>query len=315
MKVNSLSFVFKALVFSICLGLIIWQSYACLQKYLQFHLNTDVKFVKNTEINFPVFIVCPAYPVAYKGNMLNKFGIGSSDDYRKGNWKGNGNSSLNEKEIFDEVTHDIEDIFERIVIRFDDMQPNKDFSGQDLKNMHYTLKLHLTYGQCFEVDIESYDGGKSQIQIFTKMPVYIFVKQAGQFFENSRSRLEIQLGKCLYIEMAYEVFIQNMNAGCTPAKPDICNCLNYDVDLTYDDCTEGAVETNMIDRIKCVVPFLRSNKTVCNEKGDIKQVLVLNLNSDTHHIRPGLKKTRLYKANLKNVRLSSNLKNMRTSSN
>ena len=134
MRVNSLNFVLRTLVFSLCLGLTIWQSYVCLQKYLQFHQITEVKFTKSTDKYFPAFIVCPAYPVAYNGNMLKQFGIGSRNDYMKGNWKGN--SSLNEKK----VTHNIEDIFEKIIIKFDDRQPNKDFSGQSLLDMRYTEK-------------------------------------------------------------------------------------------------------------------------------------------------------------------------------
>ena len=122
MRVNCLNFVLRAVVFSLCLGLTIWQSYICLQKYLQFHQITEVKFVKSIEISFPAFIVCPSYPVAYNGNMLKQFGIGSSNEYRKGKWKGN--SSLNEKDIFNEVTYEIEDIFEKMVIRFGDRQPN-----------------------------------------------------------------------------------------------------------------------------------------------------------------------------------------------
>ena len=138
--------------------------------------------------------------------------------------------------------------------------------------MQFTEKYHLTYGRCIEIDFEGHDGGKSEVSFFTKMPVYIFVNQVGQFFENFRSRFEIQLGKCLYIEMTYELFIQNMNTDCTPSKPDTCNCINYDVEQTYDDCTEGAVEKNMMDKMNCVVPFLMSNQTVCNGKGDTKQV-------------------------------------------
>ena len=89
MRVNSLNFVLRTLVFFLCLGLTIWQSYVCLQKYLQFHQITEVKFAKSTEKYFAAFIVCPAYPVAYNGNMLKQFGIGNSNDYMKGNWKGN----------------------------------------------------------------------------------------------------------------------------------------------------------------------------------------------------------------------------------
>ena len=60
----------KASVFLICLGLISWQSQVCVQRYLKFHLNTEVTFEKSTENTFPAFTVCPAYHVAYDNTQL-----------------------------------------------------------------------------------------------------------------------------------------------------------------------------------------------------------------------------------------------------
>ena len=67
-----------------------------------------------------------------------------------------------------------------------------------LKNISVAEKYHMTCGRCFEFDIDSHDVGKSQIGFVTQMPVYIFVQLAWQFFENSRSRVEIQLKMLIY---------------------------------------------------------------------------------------------------------------------
>ena len=73
-------------LFVSCLSVLSWQSYVCLQKYLQFLQNTEVTFEKSTELPFPVLIVCPAYLVAYNTTKLRYFGIQSREEYRRGEW-------------------------------------------------------------------------------------------------------------------------------------------------------------------------------------------------------------------------------------
>ena len=181
---------------------------------------------------------------------------------------------MDERSIFDYVTHDVDSILEKIEIRFDYRKQNKMFSENNLKNLTYVEKYDATYGRCFGIDINGYDlGGIYKTVIIAKMSVYIFVQQNGQFSENGKSRLEIQLGKCLFIELSYEIFIQNMDTGCSTHNPDGCKCLDYDNVRTYDDCNEEAIELNMMDKNKCVVPFLRSNKTICKDKYDKEQVV------------------------------------------
>ena len=115
------------------------------------------------------------------------------------------------------------------------------------------------------------------------MPAYIFIQQPGEFFENSMSRLEIHLGKCLFIELTYELYLKNLNDECIPDRPESCTCMNYGVGRTYDDCTEDALEKNMMTKMKCVVPFLRSNHTVCKSKAKTEQVFKLRRHFDAHN--------------------------------
>ena len=106
-------------------------------KYLQYLQNTEVTFEKSTELPFPVFIVCPAYPVAYNITKLRHHGIQSREEYRRGKWANNSNA--NEREIFKQVTHEIEDVLENILIRFANRQPNKEFRNNMMKNLEYRV--------------------------------------------------------------------------------------------------------------------------------------------------------------------------------
>ena len=99
------------------------------------------------------------------------------------------------------------------------------------------------------------------------------MKQKGEFFENSRSRLEVQLGKCLFLEVNYELYLKNENIECDESKPGSCHCTNYDKGELYDDCTQNNLEKILREKTNCVVPFIATNHThVCKNSDDIQQV-------------------------------------------
>ena len=132
MKVLSMTSL-RYFLFVSCLSALAWESYVCLQKYLQFLQNTEVTFEKSTELPFPVLIVCPAYLVAYNTTKLRYFGIQSREEYRSGEW--GQNSTIDQRDIFKQVTHEVDDIIENIVIRFTNTQPNREF--KNMRNLEY----------------------------------------------------------------------------------------------------------------------------------------------------------------------------------
>ena len=127
----------KYLIFLSCLSVLFWQSYVCLIKYLQYLQNTEVTFEKSTELPFPVLIVCPAYSVGYNITKLRYYGIHSREEYRGGKWTNN--FIVNEREIFKQVTYEIDDILENILIRFSNRQPNKEFKSNNMKDLEYRV--------------------------------------------------------------------------------------------------------------------------------------------------------------------------------
>ena len=115
------------------------------------------------------------------------------------------------------------------------------------------------------------------------MPVYIFVNHKGEFFNNYRTRLEVQLGKCLFLELNYELYIKNKNIDCVESRPDSCQCTNYDKGRLYDDCTQHALEKILRENINCVVPFIQTNHTnVCRNSSNIKKVKLFRQSYQLH---------------------------------
>ena len=90
-----------------------------------------VEFEKSSAVTFPVFTVCPAYPVAYNNTMLYNFGIAGRNKYRQGSW--GHKHSVDEHDIFKIVTHDIEDIIKTVEMRFASREPNVAFNEETLK--------------------------------------------------------------------------------------------------------------------------------------------------------------------------------------
>ena len=114
---------FKVMLFCIGLLLTSWRSWNCIEKYLEFSKSTRLKMVSSQDTLKPALTLCPSYSYAYNERNLNNFGISSRKDYRYGNWRGN--SSLDPKEIFLNVTYNIEDFIDLIAFRF--------FSGRKIK--------------------------------------------------------------------------------------------------------------------------------------------------------------------------------------
>ena len=105
------------------------------------------------------------------------------------------------------------------------------------------------------------------------MPVFIFLKQKGEFFESSRSGLEVQLGRCLFLEVDYELYMKNKNVDCDESKHGSCHCTNYEKGELYDGCKQNNLENILREEINCVVPFLETNHTdVCKNNTNIQKV-------------------------------------------
>ena len=112
----------KRVLFCIGVGLTLWRSYECFEKYLYSNLSTKVSMLKSSETFMPSLVICPSYFSAYnqrytfvKHLLFNQYfrnleliGIQKPWDYRLGEWFGNSSSSG--YQIFRDVTHNLSDL-------------------------------------------------------------------------------------------------------------------------------------------------------------------------------------------------------------
>ena len=170
----------------------------------------------------PSMTVCPKYDSAYKEEELARHGIGSLEvsqqsnisyyistkEYRGGNFKGN--STKNEREIFEDVTFSFDDIVKNVTIRFPMKRKNKKGERRkktvEPKDIASKEIRYLNTGKCFEINLDQFGEPLGYIEFYLKMSGYIYVNSGGQFHNrDSFSKVEVKLGNCLWIELTYEV--------------------------------------------------------------------------------------------------------------
>lgn len=146
------------------------------------------KLSPSDEIPFIDLIICPNFFSAYKKDALNFYGLSRGKYRGKGKWNPTKNENgTNLRKVFDDVTHDVEEIFSAIRIktlskqrRYVDVYFTKDVFNEYLS---ITTKYSDSFGRCFSI-IPKQDvlklGVKSMI-FETRMDIYVYFGHPGQF--------------------------------------------------------------------------------------------------------------------------------------
>ena len=207
-----------------------------------------IKMSPIQDTTMPVLTVCPSYQSSYKTDKLISLGISDANSYRGGDFKGN--STKNEKEIFEEVSFSFAEVIDSVEIVFPMNQNNVSSLRLKSDQIEYKLAKHLSLGKCFVINIKQFDEAIMSVTFLLKIPGYIYVNLKGQFrMSDSYSKVEVKLNQKLYIELIYEIIKQNEEIICKTYTTE-----------TYDDCTEGAAEDYMRNTFNCTAPFINSPK-------------------------------------------------------
>jgi hypothetical protein len=253
---------FKIVLFLTALSLTIWRGYGCIERYLEFRRTTVVKMSPKEETLMPALTVCPAYELAYREGQLLNWGIPGIKDYRKGNFRGS--SSIDERDIYENVTYSFYQLVEEIKIGYPADENNK--SKKTLKPEEIVVRLvkYPTLGKCFEIKLEQFGETLEYVRFNIKERGYIYVNIGGQFINrDSQSKVEVNTKECLWIELTYEVMIQNEETNCRKYRRE-----------TYDECSERESEAHLVKLYNCTVPLINSpnNTPICRDVEKAKEV-------------------------------------------
>ena len=218
----------------------------------------------------PAFTICPNYDSSYNETRLRRLGIAGRDAYRRGGcWEGN--SGAGQRGVFDMVAHKLGEIVENMeFLMVHDGKENKTMlSGNQLQHLLEAREiLNPTYGRCFEIDLAKLNQTIESVSIATHVPIYLYVNIPGQFHNgDSYSKIEVLLRECLFIELTYEILIQN----------DASTCRKFNKSETYDECSERAALENLTGEYGCTAPYLTSPPClpICQGQEKAKQVEIL----------------------------------------
>ena len=167
------------------------------------------KLSPTDDIPFIDLIVCPEYFAAYNIERLDYYGIDKEKYKRKGQYypTKNGNGT-DPREIFNEVTHDVGEILDRIRIKtLDNKNPfvHVDFSnGNFSDHLDITTKFWKHFGRCFSI-IPKKDIQRRGIVDFifeAKMSMYLYFGHPGQFLAANRNTKV-----CRFSNLCFHIYI------------------------------------------------------------------------------------------------------------
>ena len=167
-------------------------------------------------------------------------------DYMWGNYQGN--SSKEPRQIFQEVTYPLADLIDTM-----ELGVLYDLEGQTvlrLKAEEIVARqiYHNYFGKCFEIHLAQFARPLKYARFNVKLSTNVYINPVGHFHNrDSFSKVEVNLKESLYIDVSYEIIIQNEEK----------HCRKY-IEETYDSCTERALEAELINLYNCSVPFLYS---------------------------------------------------------
>ena len=143
----------------------------------------------HTHFSFVGITICPAYPVAYKNDLLHKYGLEKGAYRYKGVYSNqtNGDKQDDLRNIFDRITHGVDEILSWIIIRSDDEgweDPKMYFNGTKYRqNIEITTKYWNSLGRCYSIYPKDnvVKQGIQRIEFATRIDTIIFFGHPGHF--------------------------------------------------------------------------------------------------------------------------------------
>ena len=113
--------------------------------------------------------------------------------------------------------------------------------------MIVTEKGHRTFGKCFEIKFGSDIKNElvHKVELYFLKTIYIYFNVANNFWnDNSRSKLQANVGEKLFLEITYEILKSNFGS----------NCKTYYMN-NFDTCKETLAEEMVVAKYNCSVPY------------------------------------------------------------
>ena len=158
---------------------------------------------------------------------MDTFGLSKTGYRLEGKFKPtiDSNITMDLREIFDTVTHDIHELLHNVVVfTMDSTQSEfmEDFSNESKKNgttnIEITTKYHNNLGKCFSVRPKNHviKLGVVAIDVVARMGIYVYFGHPGQYMYNTKTKVQnlyrvITFKVAIYNYLEYYNFLMSTN--------------------------------------------------------------------------------------------------------
>ena len=152
----------------------------------------------DTNLPFIDFIVCPHYDVAYKDDAMETYGLEKNEYRRRGAYMPtkNHNTSKNLHTIFNEITHEKDEIIHHIRMSTSDLKHDwivetLNNSNKITENLEIITKYQRNLGRCYSIRPRKHvvKLGVLSIDFIARMPFYVYLGYPGQFTYNTKTKV------------------------------------------------------------------------------------------------------------------------------
>ena len=144
------------------------------------------------------FVICPAYQFAYKHDVLQDYGLDKVKFRNDGHFvpRTNKSTGLDPKKFFNIITHDPNEILQKVKITTKDRDQRtflQTFDGTNSTTEHLDVstKYQNNLGRCFSIRPKNHVVKLEviKIDITASMDIYVYIGYPGQFMYNTKERV------------------------------------------------------------------------------------------------------------------------------
>ena len=262
---------FRALVFLCCLGIVKWQCWRCLEKFLSKPQGTQLSIVNSAGKIFPSITVCP--PTLNNLTSLKDCGIKEYQYKYKSIWSNQDIDGCSDpEELFYRTTWKLEDLVTEVQVTSFNYSTNLLFDNK--ANFFYPVDRNH-FGRCYTfLPSEEYlrDGifrlsfvFKTNVRVHVNTNGVLAVKRSAMEIDK---RTDVSPNKSIRVKVEHSLYkmLDFQGVPCNNEK-------NY----RLDKCILNGLEEESLKTIGCVTPFGITKDKICRNKQDSKKAFQLYL--------------------------------------
>ena len=256
---------FRKFVFLLCLGIVIWQCWRCLEKFLSKPQGTQLSIVNSAGEMFPSVTVCRAF--LNNLTILSNCGITHHQYYREAIWSNQDIDGCGDpKELFYSTTSKLEDLISEVHVVSYNMSKTK-FDNKT--KLFYPVQFDHGICYTFLPPEENLRDGIFRIIFVVKRMVRIYVHANGVLAVKRSARstaLDVSPLKHYVVKIEHSLY-KMLDFQGVPC--------NNEKSYSLDKCILKGLEEESLKTIGCVSPFGITKDRICQNKQDSKKALQL----------------------------------------